>query len=163
MNHSESVSFWRRVAKAISAGSYVLVGADLAKDPALLDAAYNDSAGVTAQFTKNLFARMNRELDAGLDLDAIEHMAEWNPEWQRVEISARLRTAQTVHVRPLGRTFRISAGERIMTEISRKFTLESLETYLACFGFDLVETFTDDRGWFAVLLLQKSTDDPPIA
>ena len=159
LNQAEALAFWRRVAAAMPEGSYVLLGADLVKDPAILEAAYNDAAGVTAEFTRNLFARMNRELGSALDVEAIDHVARWNPEWQRIEIFGQFRVAQTVDVQPLGRQFAIGAGERVMTEISRKFVVERLEQYLDCFGFQLVRTFTDDRGWFAVLLLQKGRTD----
>lgn len=164
LNHAESVAFWRRVASAMPAGSWMLLGVDLVKDPAVLEAAYNDAAGITAAFTKNLFARMNRELDAGLDLDAIAHEAAWNPDWQRIEIGARFLTAQDVHVGPLGRTFRMEAGELVMTEISRKFVLPRLADYLRCFGFSVAHVATDPDAWFAVLLLQRDQDhDPPDA
>lgn len=155
LNHAESVVFWRRVAAAMPRGSYLLVGADLVKDPAVLHAAYNDAAGVTGQFTLNLFARMNRELDAGLDLRRIEHVARWNAEWQRVEVFGRFASTQRLRIRPLGLEVTIRAGEQVMTEISRKFILPRLTAYLACFGFRLVRAFTDDREWFAVLLLTK--------
>lgn len=155
MDHSESVAFWRRVCAAMPLGSFVLLGVDLMKDVDLLEAAYNDAAGVTARFTKNLFVRMNRELGAALDIDRIEHVARWNAEWRRIEIGARFETAQDLHVAPLGRTFRIEAGERIMTEISRKFTIDELEAYLACFGLELIRTLTDDRRWFALMLFRK--------
>lgn len=155
LNQAESVVFWRRVASAMPAGSYLLLGADLVKDPALLHAAYNDAAGVTAQFTLNLFARMNRELDAGLDLTCIAHEARWNAEWQRMEIFGRFLATQRLRIGPLGLDVTIREGEQVMTEISRKFVLPRLTTYLSCFGFHLVRAFTDEREWFAVLLLQK--------
>jgi L-histidine N-alpha-methyltransferase len=128
---------------------------DLVKDPALLHAAYNDAAGVTASFTRNLFARMNREIGAGLDLDHIEHVARWNDEWQRIEIFGRFRSTQRLRIRPLGVELTIHEGEQVMTEVSRKFVVSRLTAYLACFGFRLVRAFTDERQWFAVLLLQK--------
>lgn len=155
LSQAESVVFWRRVASAMPAGSYLLLGADLVKDPALLHAAYNDAAGVTAQFTLNLFARMNRELDAGLDLTCIAHEARWNAEWQRMEIFGRFLATQRLRIGPLGLDVTIREGEQVMTEISRKFVLPRLTTYLSCFGFHLVRAFTDEREWFAVLLLQK--------
>jgi L-histidine N-alpha-methyltransferase len=157
-NHAESLAFWRRVAQAMPAGSWVLLGADLVKDAAELEAAYNDAAGVTAAFTRNLFARMNAELGAGLDLDAIEHEAVWNPEWQRIEIGARFRRAQTLDVTPLGRRFAIAAGDLVLTEISRKFVLDHLQAYLDCFGFETVHAARDDRERFGVLLLRRKED-----
>ena len=155
LNQSESVVFWRRVADAMPPGNHLLLGVDLVKDPALLHAAYNDAAGVTARFTRNLFARMNRELDAGLDVDRIEHVARWNAEWQRIEIFGRFRSTQRLAIRPLDLELTILEGEQVMTEVSRKFVLPRLTAYLACFGFHLVRAFTDERQWFAVLLLRK--------
>jgi L-histidine N-alpha-methyltransferase len=159
LNHVESTVFWRRVAGAMPEGSYLLLGADLVKDPTILHAAYNDAAGVTARFTRNVFARMNRELGAGLHLDAIEHVAQWNAAWERMEIGGRFHTTQRLRVAPLGIDFTIRAGEQVMTEISRKFLLPRLTTYLRGFGFEPVETFTDPRRWFAVLLLRKGSHD----
>jgi L-histidine N-alpha-methyltransferase len=159
LNHAESLLFWRRVSAALPAGSWMLLGVDLVKAPAILEAAYNDAQGVTAQFTRNLFARMNRELGSAIDLDAVEHVARWNPEWQRMEISARFRTSQVVDVLPLGRRFTLSAGDRVMTEISRKFILGDLTRYLECFGLETVLAATDEHRWFGVLLLRKGESD----
>jgi len=157
-NHAESLAFWRRVAQAIPEGSWVLLGVDLVKDPAVLEAAYNDAAGVTAAFTRNLFQRMNTELGAGLDLDAIHHEARWNPTWQRIEIGGRFDRDQVLEVAPLELRFPIAAGELLMTEISRKFVLGNLRSYLGCLGFETVHSATDDRGWFGVLLLRRARD-----
>jgi L-histidine N-alpha-methyltransferase len=158
LNHAESLAFWRRVAHAMPAGSWVLLGADLVKEREVLEAAYNDAAGVTAAFTRNLFARMNAELGAGLDLGGIAHEAVWNPAWQRIEIGARFRRAQTLQVAPLGRRFPIAAGDLVLTEISRKFVLGNLRAYLDCFGFETVHAATDEAGWFGVLLLRRRDD-----
>jgi len=155
LNHAESLAFWRRVSAALPSGGWVLLGVDLVKDPATLHAAYNDAAGVTASFTQNLFARMNRELGAGLDLDAIRHEARWVPTWQRVEIGARFLKRQELTVAPLGRRFVVGAGELVMTEISRKFVLPHLREYLMCFDFETVHVATDPDAWFALLLLRK--------
>jgi L-histidine N-alpha-methyltransferase len=163
LNHAESVPFWRRVSAALPVGSWMLLGVDLVKDPAILEAAYNDAQGVTPQFTRNLFARMNRDLGSRIALDAVEHVARWNAEWRRIEIGARFRTRQEIDVLPLGRRFIIEAGEQIMTEISRKFDLPSLRSYLECFGLETVHVATDDRGWFAVLLLRKGETDGDLA
>ncbi|GBD32597.1 MAG: histidine N-alpha-methyltransferase [Gemmatimonadales bacterium] len=154
-NHAESIGFWRGVSDHLEPGDFFLLGVDLVKDPAVLEAAYNDRAGITAEFTKNLFARMNRELDAGLDLGAIEHVARYNREWQRIETFARFSRSQTVHLRPLGLDIPLRAGEQVMVEISRKFVIEDLTRYLGCFGLETRAVFTDERRWFAVLLLQK--------
>ena len=156
LNQTESAAFWTSIAGHLCPGDFVLLGVDLAKDPALINGAYNDAAGYSAEFTRNIFHRMNRELDAGLDLDGIEHVAGYDPDWQRVEIYARFSSDQVLHVRPLGTSIPLSAGERVMTEISRKFVLAELEPYLRAFGFEFRRVFTDDRRWFALLLLQKT-------
>jgi L-histidine N-alpha-methyltransferase len=157
LNQTEAALFWTDVARHLAPGDFILLGVDLVKDPRLIDAAYNDASGHSAEFTRNIFHRMNRELGAGLDLGQIDHLATYNPEWQRVEIHARFRTAQVVRLEPLATSVRVGAGERIMTEISRKFVLDELEQYLAAFGFTLRRVFTDERRWFAVLLLQNTS------
>jgi L-histidine N-alpha-methyltransferase len=156
LNQTEAALFWTEVARHLAPGDFVLLGVDLVKEPRLIDAAYNDASGHSAEFTRNIFHRMNRELGSGLDLGQIDHLATYNAEWQRVEIHARFRTAQVVRLEPLGTSVRVGAGERIMTEISRKFVLDELEQYLTAFGFTLRRVFTDERRWFAVLLLQNS-------
>lgn len=154
--HAESYAFWRGLSEHTPPGDFLLIGIDLVKEPGVLEAAYNDRAGVTARFTKNLFVRMNRELGAGLELDAIEHVARYNTEWQRIEIFAKFTKAQTVHIAPLRRTLRVEAGEQILTEISRKFVLPHFAEFVRCFDFAVRETYTDDQRWFAVLLLQRT-------
>lgn len=153
--HAESYVFWDEVAAAIPADDHFLLGVDLVKDGSVLEAAYNDSAGVTAKFTKNLFERMNRELGSRIDTDRIRHVARYNEEWQRIEIFAEFLEAQDIYVEPLDRTIPIEEGEKILVEISRKFVLEHLERFVACFDFSVERVFTDERQWFAVLLLRK--------
>ena len=154
-NHGESIRFWRSVAKNLEEGDHFLLGVDLVKDPSVLEAAYNDAAEVTAAFTKNLFVRMNQELGAGVDVDQLEHVARYNDEWQQIEIFARFLTAQSLRIDPLDATIEIAAGEQVMVEISRKFVLENLAMYLSVLGFELQDVFTDEREWFAVLLLKR--------
>jgi L-histidine N-alpha-methyltransferase len=158
LNHAESLVFWEEAARHLAPGDFFLLGVDLVKDEAVLDAAYNDAAGLSAEFTKNVFRRMNRELDAGLDLDAIEHVARYNAAWQRVEISGRFTKAQTVHIGPLETAIDITRGEMVMTEVSRKFTIERLVQYLGCFGLEARSVYTDPKRWFGVLLLQRKED-----
>lgn len=154
-NQTESAWFWQKVAGNVAPGDYFLLGVDLVKDVDILEAAYNDAAGVTAEFTRNLFVRMNRELGAEIDVSNIEHVAKYNADWQRMEIYSRFHTTQTIHIKPLDRQYVIRADEHIMIEISRKFLLANLTEFVQYFGFHVQEVFTDDRGWFAVLLLQK--------
>jgi L-histidine N-alpha-methyltransferase len=155
LNQTEAAAFWRRVRRALTPGDFVLLGVDLVKDAAIINAAYNDAAGWSAAFTKNIFTRMNRELGSEIDLAAIEHEATYRPDWRRVEIFARMTRRQQVRVAPFGRTITLEAGERVMTEISRKFDVAELRAYLSVFGLETVRTFTDPRCWYALLLLRR--------
>ncbi len=158
VNEAEANAFWRNVSGHLPAGDFFLLGADLVKDPRVLEAAYNDAAGVTARFTNNYFARINRELGADIDLDPIEHKAVWNADRRRMEIFGRFHTAQTIYVEPLDQSFDIGPGEEILLEISRKFRLPELKVELASHGFETKRAFTDERGWFALLLLERIDD-----
>ena len=158
-NQTESAWFWEKVSGNTPAGDFFLLGVDLVKDTAILEAAYNDAAGVTAQFTSNLFVRMNRELGSTIDVSAIEHVAKYNADWRRMEIFARFHKTQTIDVKPLDRSHIVTAGEQIMIEISRKFSVEDLSEFVRYFGFRVLRAFTDDRDWFAVLLLQKGDEE----
>lgn len=157
-NAEEAGVFWRGVSEHLPLGNYFLLGIDLVKDPKLLEAAYNDAAGVTAQFTRNLWARINRELGASVDLDVLEHVAVWSEERSRMEISTRFTDAQRVYIEPLNSTFEISPGEQVLIEISRKFRLSEIAADLKPHGFNFVRSFTDPNQWFALLLLQRSDD-----
>ena len=156
----EYEAFWRSVTNHLPEGDHFLLGVDLVKDPEIMEAAYNDAAGATARFTMNYFARMNRELGSEIDTDQIEHVATWNTERQRIEISARFRSTQRVRVAPLDAVFEVKAGEQILTEISRKFRLPELTTDLARFGLRVRRAFTDAEAWFGLLLLERTSRDP---
>lgn len=155
LNEEEAAAFWQAVSGNMAAGDFFLLGIDLVKDEDILNAAYNDAAGVTAAFTCNIFARMNRELDAGLDLEYIEPSARYNPGNQRIETHACFRKSQNLHIAPLGQGFTISEGEKILVEISRKFHMTRVAEELAEYGFVVRKRYTDDNLWFGVLLFQK--------
>jgi L-histidine N-alpha-methyltransferase len=155
-NQTEALHFWTQVRRYLRPGDFVLVGVDLVKDEAILNAAYNDAAGYSAAFTTNIFERMNRELGSDIDLGVLRHRAAYNAEWQRIEIFAEFMEGQTIVVQPLERSLDVAAGERVMTEISRKFVLRDFEAYLETFGLELRRTFTDPREWYGVLLLERT-------
>lgn len=154
-DEAEAGLFLERVAAHLDPGDFFLLGVDLAKDAALIEAAYNDTAGVTEAFTKNLFVRMNRELGADLDIGSIAHVARYDARRRRIEIHARFRKAQRLRVAPLGRAFRIAAGEEILVEISRKFAVDDLVPCVESFGFAVRRAFTDPQRWFALLLMER--------
>jgi L-histidine N-alpha-methyltransferase len=158
---AEHDAFWTSIARHLPEGDYFLLGVDLVKDPVILEAAYNDAAGMTACFTTNYFTRMNRELGSSIDTDQVEHVAVWSPERQRMEISTRFNAPQNIHVQPLGEVFEIGRGEQVLMEISRKFRLPELITDLNRFGFRVRRVFTDEREWFGLLLLERAGEPAP--
>jgi len=135
-------------------GGEMIVGVDLKKTPSLLHAAYNDSAGVTAAFSLNLLARMNRELDADFDLARFAHDAFYNAARGRIEIYLRSLAAQTATV--AGRRIRFAEGERIHTEYSYKYSVEEFRALAAEAGFRTLESWTDPAGLFSVHYLRAS-------
>lgn len=126
----------------------LLIGVDLQKDPAVLEAAYNDSRGVTAEFNLNVLRRINHSFGADFDLDAFEHRAYWNAEAGRIEMHLVARSAQSVRIGE--HRFAFAAGESIHTENSHKFTLDGFAGMVAAAGFEVASVWTDDREWFSI-------------
>lgn len=156
---SETATFFKSTAAALAPGDFFLVGIDLVKETSVIEAAYNDAAGVTEEFTRNLFARMNRELGSGIDLSSVRHEARYNRYEEQVEIQARFTRQQTVHIEPLNEHFTLANGESIQTEISRKFNVEKFVALAERFCFSVEEVFTDERKWFALVLLRRTAAD----
>jgi L-histidine N-alpha-methyltransferase len=142
--------FLRSLRRALRPQDALLLGTDLVKDPAVLEAAYNDSAGVTAAFNRNLLAVINRELDADFDLDAFEHVAFYDREQEWIEMRLRALRPQVVEIHRLGITVHFANREELRTEISAKFTRERVEADLAAAGLRLAEFMTDPDGLFAL-------------
>jgi L-histidine N-alpha-methyltransferase len=144
--------FLSRIAAMLGPEDSLLLGTDLVKDTARLEAAYNDPAGVTAEFNKNVLAVLNRELGADFDLAAFEHVARFDEEEAWMDIGLRSTVDQTVRVDGLDLTVRFAAGERMRTEISAKFTRERLEQIYGDAGLELSGWFTDPAGDYALSL-----------
>jgi L-histidine N-alpha-methyltransferase len=145
-------AFLHTVRSVLGSGDALLLGTDLVKPVDRLVAAYDDPAGVTAAFNKNVLAVLNRELGANFDLDAFEHRAVWIAEEQWMEMSLRSRLAQTVRISDLGLEVRFDAGEDLVTEISAKFTRRRVSDELRRAGFRLEHWWTDPAGDFALSL-----------
>ncbi|HWB12962.1 MAG TPA: L-histidine N(alpha)-methyltransferase [Pirellulales bacterium] len=139
----------RRITLLCGKDGGLLIGIDLKKEPALIEAAYNDRLGVTAQFNRNLLCRINRELEADFDLSRFSHQAPYNRELGRVEMHLASDEAQTVSV--AGQSFAFAAGETICTEYSHKYTVDEFAAIAAAAGLELHKTWTDDKRYFAVL------------
>lgn len=147
----EAVLFLRRARRLLRENGALVLGVDLKKDPQRLHDAYNDAAGVTAQFTLNLLRRMNRELDATFDLSAFAHEAFYNEPAGRIEIYLRSLQDQTVTVS--GRRFAFAKGERVHTEYSYKYDDAGVADLARRGGFSIAHTWTDPARLFAVAFL----------
>lgn len=154
--------FLGSVAELMGAGDLLLVGTDLAGDPARIEPAYNDAAGVTAAFNLNVLSVLNRELGADFDLDAFAHEARYDADVPCIEMLLRSRVDQVVRLDALELEVPFAAGEATRTEISCKFTRESVAGMYADAGLELTEWHTDRNGWFAVSVARKAGESAPL-
>jgi L-histidine N-alpha-methyltransferase len=152
LDPDERTRFLADVDASLIEGDTFLLGTDLVKDPARLVAAYDDAAGVTAAFNRNVLHRLNRELDADFDVDAFAHVAVWDEESAWIEMRLRAERAMTVHIPGLDSEITFEAGEELRTEISAKFTEERVAAELATAGLEVQELWTDPAGDFLVTL-----------
>jgi L-histidine Nalpha-methyltransferase len=149
--------FLRRMAALLRPGrDRLLLGTDLVKDPAVLEAAYNDGEGVTAEFNRNVLRVVNRELRADFDADAFDHVAFYDREREWIEMRLRATRRMDVRVAALGLDLAFAAREEMRTEISAKFTPERLRADLAAAGLRPVEVMTDPDGLFALSLSERT-------
>jgi L-histidine N-alpha-methyltransferase len=147
--------FLSTLAETLQPGDSLLLGTDLVKDTDRLVRAYDDSAGVTAQFNRNVLAVVNRELDADFDLGAFEHVAKWNPAEERIEMWLRASTAQHVRISALDLSVDFAEGEEMLTEVSCKFRPEGVQAELAAAGLRRTHWWTDPAGDFGLSLSTK--------
>jgi len=154
----EAVSLLKVINQATGENGALLIGADLVKDSAVLEAAYNDSAGVTAEFNLNLLAHINRELQADFVADGYRHLAVYNQQVQRIEMYLVSQREQMVHIG--GEQIQIKNGERILTEYAYKYELDSFARLAARAGFRVEQVWTDPQQCFSVqyLLRERSVD-----
>ncbi len=144
--------FLRQISRLLGASDHLLMGTDLVKDPDVLEAAYDDPQGVTAEFNRNLLHVLNRELDANFDPSDFDHVALFDRRHEWIEMRLRARREHTVLVRALGLPVHFDTGEEMRTEISAKFTRERLEDDLAAAGLEIVRWLTDPQEQFALTL-----------
>jgi dimethylhistidine N-methyltransferase len=149
----EARAFLRATADRCGPGGGLLIGVDLKKDPAVLHAAYNDAAGVTAAFNLNVLRRINRELDGTFTPDRFAHYAFYDPRLGRIEMHLVSREGQSASV--AGERFGFREGETIFTESSYKYTLAEFQALAADGGWQVVRRWTDERQWFSVQYLTR--------
>ncbi|MFD9422868.1 MULTISPECIES: L-histidine N(alpha)-methyltransferase [unclassified Streptomyces] len=148
----ERATFLHSVRSLLSPGDALLLGTDLVKEEGALVAAYDDAAGVTAAFNKNVLSVVNRELGADFPLDAFDHVAVWDPRAEWIEMRLRARRALTVKIPELDLVVPFEAGEEMRTEVSAKFREEGVREELAVAGLRLDQWWTDSAGRFALSL-----------
>ena len=163
--------FLEKIGKTLEIGDYLLLGLDLQKETSVLEAAYNDAQGVTAAFNLNMLRHLNRRFKGNFELDNFAHVALYNPHDHQIEMHLESLAAQKVTLEALGLTVEFeksvdgasSAKNRILSEVSRKFDLEEMSRWLSlskenlsCPSLNIVETFTDKRQWFGLILAQRS-------
>jgi L-histidine Nalpha-methyltransferase len=144
----EAAGFLRNVGRILGSGATLIIGVDLIKPVEVLNAAYSDAEGITAQFNLNLLARINRELGGTFKLNAFEHHAFYNCERHRVEM--HLASLKRQKVKVAGETFEFRAGETIHTENSYKYSIESLSALARGAGWQPLAAWTDARQYFSI-------------
>jgi L-histidine N-alpha-methyltransferase len=148
----QRAEFLRRLHGLFDQGDMLLLGVDLVKDPAELIAAYNDSAGVSTAFNKNLLAVLNAQAGADFDLDSFDYVVTWHEEAERLEMWEESRVNQAVRLTEIDLSVEFAAGERIWTATSAKFRRDGVRTELECAGFCLNRWWTDPDGRYALSL-----------
>lgn len=149
-----AVDLLRTMRETLGEGAQLLIGMDLIKDRKLLEAAYDDAGGVTAEFNLNLARRINRELGGTIPVDVLRHDARWNDDFARIEM--HLEAQQDIRFEIAGRSFAMAKGDTIHTENSHKFDRRSSATLLLAGGWTPKHRWTDDAGRFSVILAEAS-------
>lgn len=150
----EAKNFMSHIAEAVGKGGGILVGVDLHKDAETLEKAYDDAAGITAEFELNALEHINREFDANFRRDRFEYRSFYNRELQRIEMYLVSRERQDVRVD--GTEIELAEGEHILTEYSQKFTIEGFRSFAAEAGFSVGRVWLDDRSLFSVQYLERA-------
>ena len=154
-NHTDFPRFFRALSAAMGPDDFLLLGADRVKPVNILEAAYNDSRGVTAEFILNVFGNINRLLQSNFDRAKMRYHSQFNPEWQQIEMYAAAVETQEIRFPTVEAAFQWQRDERILVEISRKFDPTRLQEQLRFFDLLPVKHFSDSNQWFSVLLLKK--------
>jgi L-histidine Nalpha-methyltransferase len=146
--------FFSQIKKTLASGDYFLLGIDLQKPIDILEAAYNDSQGVTAAFNLNMLQHLNWRFSGNFDLSLFEHLAFYNQVESQIEMHLRVKRSHFVRLDTLNLTVNFQEGETILTEISRKFDIKQMSEYLQTKGLKILQVWTDSNQWFALLLFQ---------
>ena len=155
-NPASFVRLFSQLSDAMGAADFLLLGADRIKEIGVLERAYADSQGLTAEFILNVFEHINRLVGSNFDRAKMRYHSWYNPEWQQIEMYAVSTVAQEIRFPSFDSSFRWEKNDRILVEISRKFDPERLQQQLRFFGLNPVQHFTDPNEWFSLLLFKKA-------
>lgn len=153
-NPQECDRFLQQVTTVLAPGDYFLIGIDLQKPKPILEAAYNDVQGVTAAFNLNILSHLNWRFQANFDLNLFTHQAIYNQADAQIEMHLYSQASHSVSLNDLNLDISFQAGESILTEISRKFDLGTIQAQLAAKGLNTVRIWTDEQQWFGLILCQ---------
>ncbi|MCY7321312.1 MAG: L-histidine N(alpha)-methyltransferase [Phormidesmis sp. CAN_BIN36] len=154
LNPQECDRFLEQIKTALQPGEYFLLGIDLQKSKAQLEAAYNDHQGITAAFNLNMLRHLNHRFEGTFDLTQFEHFAFYNESQHQIEMHLRSLQSQIAQLKALGLTIKFAAGESILSEISRKFSLTKIQQNLESKGLKSRQVWTDANQWFGLILCQ---------
>lgn len=157
LSPQEFDQFFSQITSALNVGEYFLLGVDLQKSKQVLEAAYNDSQGVTAAFNLNMLDHLNRRFEGNFDTTQFEHWAFYNETQHQIEMHLRSLRSQTVELHALELVVKFEPGETILTEISRKFDLNTMQQELHSRGLVPLQVWTDPKQWFGLFLCQLQT------
>ena len=155
LSPSRCQTFFQTVSQALAQGDCFLLGVDLHKDTAILEAAYNDQQGVTAAFNLNMLSHLNWRFRGNFELSQFRHVALYNDRARQIEMYIESLCDQTVTLKALDLEVTFAQGERLLSEISRKFDLKALSQELMGHGLRVKQTFTDEQQWFGLLLCER--------
>ncbi len=150
-NEEDAVTFLRRISDSMKPGDRFLFGLDMLKSKETLEAAYNDSKGITSEFNKNVLSVLNRELNADFNPSHFDHVAFFNEEKERVEMHLRANRRISIEIRDLDLMVELQKGETIHTEICRKFSRASAEQMIYESGFNITQWYSDPGEWFSLV------------
>ncbi|MEL7070239.1 MAG: L-histidine N(alpha)-methyltransferase [Cyanobacteria bacterium J06581_3] len=153
---AECAAFLDLISQTLEVGDYFLLGLDLQKESSILEAAYNDSQGITAAFNLNMLRHLNQRFEGDFDLNNFFHVAYYNKKENQIEMYLESKEIQTVRLVSLGLTVEFEKGDRILSEISRKFSLEGMARSLRKHKLNVIEQLTDEKQWFGLLLAQRT-------
>ncbi|MEL6552902.1 MAG: L-histidine N(alpha)-methyltransferase [Cyanobacteria bacterium J06621_11] len=155
LSPAECEQFLALISQRLEIGDYFLLGLDLQKETSVLEAAYNDTQGVTAAFNLNMLIHLNQRFEGDFDSTKFSHIAHYNSVENQIEMHLESLRPQTVRLHKLGLTVAFEEGDRILSEISRKFDLGEMTRSLSTHNLTVTQTFTDKNQWFGVLLAQR--------